>query len=63
MGGRDGRPVFFQGSTTICRRNCPGAAAGLVMAIALIPIYLLDQAPVQLSDTVWIAVIIYSGLA
>ncbi len=38
------------------------AAAGVVMALPLIPIYLLSEAEVQLPDVVWLGVIIYSGI-
>lgn len=37
-------------------------AAGVLMALPLIPVYMADKADVELSAGVWVAVIIYSGI-
>ena len=37
-------------------------AAGMVMALPLIPIYILDELGVVLSSTIWVLVIIYVGI-
>jgi len=36
--------------------------AGMIMALPLVPIYMLDEMGVTLSSSVWIGVIIYVGV-